>query len=78
MYLLKKLRSLLLSLLACLGNTLSQKMKIIVCVCVCVSIKEDICWSNAREDYSMPEENKDREPFGANRRGQCEHGAASV
>lgn len=47
-------------------------------MCVCVCIKEDICWSNAREDYSMPEENKDRKPFGSNRRGQYEHGAASV
>lgn len=38
MYFLKKLSSLLtfLSLLACLSNTLSQKMKIIECVCVCV------------------------------------------
>lgn len=33
-------------------------------------VQEDICWSDAWEDYSMPEENQDREPSGANRRGQ--------
>ena len=44
-----------------------------VCVCVCVSvcvclcIQEDICWSDAREDYPMSKENQDREPSGTNR-----------
>lgn len=43
---------------------------------MCLCVQEDLCWSNAREDYPVPEENQDREPLGANRRGQC--GAASL
>lgn len=41
-------------------------------------VQEDVCWSDAREDYPVPEENQDREPSGANRRGQCGGAAPAV
>ena len=43
-----------------------------------VYVQEDICRSHAREDYPVSEENQDREPSGANRRGQYNDAAPVV